>query len=141
MTITITQVEGVTMQERLQALLQKVCQGTATVQERREMTRLSLKIADLPKETREDIRARKVSRLTAQVLSRTIALLYPLVKFTGKAVSLADQQWYDLAGQLELITGGTLDSEMMQKALSDAQKRIIHRENNPITRKKKSKAA
>jgi len=141
MTVTITTIEGQTMQERLQALLLKVCQGTATVQERREMTRLSLKIADLPKETREDIRARKVSRLTALVAERAIALLYPVAKMNGRSLSLGDTMWYDLMGAMELCTGGSLDNEQFQAVLQKANKRILHREQNPITRKKKSKAA
>jgi hypothetical protein len=129
------------MQEKLQALLLKVCAGTATVEERREMTRLSLKVADLPKQTREDLRAAKVSRLVTREAGRILAILHPIRKLANMGQSLNDQSVMDLIGAIEVYTGAALGSEQFETARSIASKRILHREANPIVRRKKAKVA
>lgn len=138
---TITIQNGPTMQEKLQALLLKVCAGTATVEERREMTRLSLKVADLPKQTREDLRAAKVSRLVTREAGRILAILHPIRKLANMGQSLNDQSVMDLIGAIEVYTGAALGSEQFETARSIASKRILHREANPIVRRKKAKVA
>jgi len=138
---TITIQNGPTMQEKLQALLLKVCAGTATVEERREMTRLSLKVADLPKQTREDLRAAKVSRLVTREAGRILAILHPIRKLANMGQSLNDQSVMDLIGAIEVYTGAALGSEQFETARSIASKRILHREANPIVSRKKAKVA